>query len=373
MIFAIEVNGKKFTRWESATAEMSIDKNAGIFSFTSSSLSPRFYPVRAGDAVKIFIGKTAIITGYVDEVSESGTRESHYVTVSGRDSTADLIDSSVPPDAKAIEGDLTLIDLCQLVSDGTGARIKISDVTGLENSLGDQLVAGTDGETCINYLMSYARKLQVYLIADGRGGLQIFRPGGEKATTALIHKKSGRNNVMSYTFKNSYQMRFNEYVTSSQDDFGSDENAEYSEEGTARAGRVIDDEIRQGRYHEIKAEESTDDEGCSNRAQEEANLRRARSREYVATVAGIAQADGTAWKIGNIIKVNDDFAGLSGDFLIRSLKHSVDLSSGSRTRITVAPLDAYTARGVETPQNKRKSKFDNNFVNNTSPKISVSR
>jgi prophage tail gpP-like protein len=368
MSFEIQLNGRPFSLWESASVTRSIDSNTGTFSFSNSSRLPAAYPVRAGDAVRVLIHGVPVLTGYVDEVSASGDSGSNTISVSGRDTTADLIDSSLPDGAKSIAGLLTLSDLAEKVASELGAKIGVVDSTGLENFLADAQVDGSTGSTCMDLLTSYARKLQVYIIADGRGRLEIFRPGGKKASSPLLHLINGRqNNVKSWSVKAGYQKRYNRYICRSQDNVGFDPDADYGDNGTARTGDIEDQTIRAGRIIEVQAEESMTDEQCTKRANEEANLRRARSTEYTATVAGTQQANGELWSIGQIVIANDEFAGIRGEYIIRSAKYSIDVGSGSQTTLTLAPVDAYTVQGVENVGNKRKSRSPSQIENQSAP------
>lgn len=357
MSFEIQISGQTFTQWETANVSRSLDDASGKFSFTNSSLAPADFPVRCGDPVRILVNGNPIITGYVDSASASGSNESHTITVSGRDTTSDLIDSSIPDSVKNITGPIFLRELCERVISALGANIQVTDTTVLLGFIEDAQLDATDGDSCMEFLMNYARKEQVYLIPDGRGRLQIFRPGGTRASSPLIHLRDSRNNnVKQWRNKINYASRFRNYICRSQDNVGFDESADYGEEGTARTGQITDNTIRTGRLIEIKAEESMTDAQCLERAKEEANLRRVRSTEYTAVLAGSIDAQGSLWSIGDLVEVQDDFADLRGDYLVRSVEYSIGISQGTETLITIAPIDAYTVQGQVTPANRRKSK-----------------
>jgi len=370
MTFEIQVSGRPFRLWETAKVSRSIDDNTGKFSFTNSSLLPSDFPVKAGDPVRILVNGTPIVTGYVDEVGASGSVDNHAITVSGRDSTADLIDSSLPDAVKSLDGLMDIKSLSERVIAALGANIQVVDTTGLQNYIWDLKIDGSTTETCINFLMNYARKLQVYMIADGRGRLQIFRPGGTRASSPLLHLSTNRsNNVKSWNVRIGYQSRYNTYICRSQDNIGFDEEADYGEEGTSRTGIVVDSTIRTGRLLEIGAEESMNDTECGGRANEEANLRRARSTEYTALVAGVTQSNGDLWSLGDRVTVQDDFSGLRGDFLIRAIQYSIGIREGSQTEITIAPIDAYTVQGTVTAGNKRLGQVSRQITSEDARKV----
>lgn len=371
MTLEISINGTPFTRWESASVQRSIDANCGVFRFTNSSEAPVFdYPVKAGDFVEILVSSVRKIVGFVDEVIGLQDDNSHTITVSGRDVTADIIDSSIPDGAKVTEGPISLRALCEKMVSELGVELPIvqqfNDIAGFTS---EDLQAGGSGESAMGYLVSFARKRQVYLISDGNGNLVIYRPDtSDKAGTPLLHQFNGaRNNVMSYSFKRSLQDRFNRYLCRSQDNFGFDSLADYSEGGVDRKNEVTDEQVRPGRYLEISAEESMTDEECKERAAEESNLRRALGTEYTATVCGFTEAGGLLWDFGRFVDIIDDYAGMTGNFLIKSVEYSLDTRAGGRTVLTCVPPDAYQVQAGPPTKSRRGADTGTAYQNETPP------
>jgi len=363
----ITVNGLNFTRWETAQVSRSIDSSSSTFTMKTSSNGPNQFPIKRGDQVNINVDGESKIYGYVDEIRANGDATSHTVQVSGRDNTCDLIDSTVPDAAKTIEGPIKLKALCERVISALGAEITVIDNTGLTNEFtAADLQAAESGDRCMDYLQSYSRKKQVFLIPSGSGDLIIFRPGADVAQTPLLHQIGNQsNNVKSWSVVQSQQSLFNTYICRSQDNIGFDSNADYSEEGLNRKGESVDSSIRSSRFYELNAEESMTDSECLERSKEEANIRRARAIEYTAVVAGFSQLTGGLWDIGQRVTVKDEVAGVNGSFIIRSVEYTVSLTDGGRTRITCAPIDAYKVQAVATDTDKRKSDSGTQYTNAT--------
>ena len=359
MSFEVSVDGEVFGLWESASVTRSIDSNAGSFRLTNSSTTPiSEYPMKVGDKVKIIIDDVKKVVGYIDDFSEDEDDGTHTVTISGRDNIQDLIDSSVPDTAKVSKGPITLKALCEKVIAAIGAEIEVvNKVDGIAEFTTEDLQAAGTGEMCMEFLVSFARKRQVYLVADGTGKMLIYRPDtSNKANQPLIHKKdNAANNVKRYSKKNSNQHRFNKYIVKSQDNFGNNTEADYSDAGTNRSGEAIDSEIRPTRILEIQAEESMTDAECKERAAEEANVRRAQGLVYTAIVAGTTQYDGTTWDFGQFLQVDDDFAGVVGEFLIKEVNYNIDVNSGTLTTLTCVQPDAYQVTAEASKEVKRSS------------------
>lgn len=369
MSFEIRINGSPFTLWKSASVQRSIDSNAGAFRFTNSSSAPiANYPVKAGDFVEILVNNKRKIAGFIDEISGSQDDTSHNLDVSGRDNTADLIDSNVPDDSKVIEGPISLKGLAEKIIKSLGLSIAVtSSVTGLEDFTDSDLQSASSGETCMAFLVKFARKQQVYLIPDGNGNLLIFRPDkSNKAQTPLIHRQGERNNnVLTYSFKQSQQDRFRTYKCRSQDNIGFDTEAEYDQDGASRKGEATDTQMRKTRYCEFVAEETMKSKTCEQRAAEESNIRRALGIEYVVSVAGVAQGNGTLWDIGQYVTVQDEYAGIKGLFLIKSVEYAIDVNGGTRTQLTCVPPDAYQVVQVPSAEDKRSAKTGADYQNET--------
>jgi prophage tail gpP-like protein len=234
----------------------------------------------------------------------------------------------------------------------------IEKVFGLLDFTEDELESAGSAEKCMEYLVNFARKRQVYLVPDGSGNLLIFRPDtSNKASEPLINRiGSSTNNVKKSFVTRSQQNRFRKILCRSQDNFGVDPFADSDGEGTDRNDKAEDGQIRATRYLEIQAEETMTKDECGERAAEEVNIRRAMGQPYTATVAGHSQPDGTVWDFGQFVSVCDELAGVKGERLIKSVEWSEDTRQGSRTRMVCVQSDAYQVVAEPTAATKRKSK-----------------
>lgn len=356
----IRHNGVAYTLWESATFNRSLDNNCGQFSMTSSNPFNQSFPLRIGDRVQFIVNGISVINGFVDKITASGDLEGHRLTVAGRDKVSDLIDSSVPDSVKSISGPVSLKSMAERIIKALGASIKVIDSTGgIEDFGADDLQAAESGQRCMDFLVSFARKRQAYLITDGNGDLVIFKPRGQKVGTQLLHRQAGpNNNVKTAELDLDISSRFNRYVVRTQSNTAADPLAGYSAQEVSVTGEAIDPEIRSTRYLEIQGEQSMNAADGTERANEEANLRRAKGLQYTATLYGDSQMDGSPWDIGFLVDAFDDYNGVRGELLMFAISTSVDLNSGSVTTIGCSPADAYRAIAKPSRKTRRKSKED---------------
>lgn len=369
MTFQVIVNGQSFLQFESGTLTRSIDSHSGQYQITGSASLSVPYPVRAGDFAQILVNGTPKCTGYVDEVAVDMDATTHIITFAGRDTIQDLVDSTVPDSAKVKKGPISLQKLCQNVIDTLGANVEVIDRVGnltaitaqqqtaiLPGFLPEEELDSESGQTCMEYLSSFSRKKQVYLVSDGAGRLIIFRPSGAVASTPIQHAPGqGNNNVISFTSRVSQQGRFNFWLCRTQGDIGFDINNLNADSATDITGTATDSQIRSSRQYEFLSEETLTQAECTQRAAEESNIARAHSTEYTCVVQGFAQQDGTLWDFGQLVNLRDDFANMRGQFLVRDVTYNFSLD-GSTTKLTLVPPDAYQVVAELSDTDKRKSK-----------------
>lgn len=92
----LKVNGRNYAGWDSVRVTRGIEQIAGSFelSVTDKWSGHAKMPIRPGDRCQVLIGAEQLIDGYVDDRLPEYSRDSHAITISGRDATGDLVDCS---------------------------------------------------------------------------------------------------------------------------------------------------------------------------------------------------------------------------------------------------------------------------------------
>ena len=96
MTIQLEVNGVQYSRFESASVGLRLDALSNTFSFEVVSTQGRALPFKGGEACEVIVNNRTVLTGNIEIVTVAYSAGSHSITVSGRDKTADLLDSSLP-------------------------------------------------------------------------------------------------------------------------------------------------------------------------------------------------------------------------------------------------------------------------------------
>ncbi|HRI34651.1 MAG TPA: hypothetical protein PLD02_12940, partial [Saprospiraceae bacterium] len=207
----IEVNGKRYLGFTDATADVRIDTLSNSFSFTATPSSNLKLPFALGDECVIFIDNEPIITGYIEIISGSGDESGSEITITGRDKTSDILDSSIGA-LSDISTPILLKRIIEIVIDHIGADIDVIDLTDAMFTKSEDIISPEPGDNAFEFLEKIARKKNVILSSNSDGNIVIQRSIGETVNAKLIHKIGGlNNNILRYNFSYDNTGRFNKY------------------------------------------------------------------------------------------------------------------------------------------------------------------
>ena len=343
-------DGTEYKAFTAVSASKSLDTGSGTFSFTATVNENNAFPVANGDLIVVKADGFPIITGYVDQlqsgysVDESGNAQ-HSVNIQGRDKIADIVDSSLP-EAIEIEGNKTLKEIIEIVIKNVGADITVIDLAKPAAFGTGELISSEPAENLWEFILKYSRKRSVILVSNGDGNIVITQTPEEPIATVLLAEKGNpNNNIKSASVRYADQERFNRYVYISQ---GSGVSANFfgqtsTEDISDRNGEFKDSAIRASRVWCEEAETSMDKTQCIDRATWQANIRKAKAREYSCNVFGHSHLTG-AWTVGLQIIVSDDLLNISEKdrLLSKSVTWDYNEQSGSTSSITLTDKNAYS-------------------------------
>ena len=353
MALTIKVNGENLENFQTAKVSKSIENLCGAFSFTSTAKKDSSFPIKVGDLVQISADDITVLTGYVETLRVNYNDNSHSINVTGRDLLCDLIDSSVGK-TKEFKGNVSFLNIARKILDDIGlTNIQIIDESGGIDSFKDtELTSANVGDGAFEFLEKFARKRQILLTTNGQGNLVLTRAGNSKSETTLYHEVGGQaNNIKSANLEITTSNRYNKYSIQSQLNPTNLTDSFNSQDISNQSGSASDSLIRNTRFFEMNAEESSDSQTLNERASWESNIRRARSLNYSAKVQGHSFAE-EIWRNNTQIRVKDDFCNINAILLIKSLEYTYDINSGSETALTMTYKDAYT---LQAEQDQRES------------------
>ena len=350
-MMTLEVNGRNFSGFTSLSATRSIDTMSGSFSVDATHRDMLIIPIRVQSLCRVLIDGQPIINGYIEKISPSYDTDSHPISISGRDKTGDVIDSTLGnvPD---ISADIQLTDIIKELLSKNGL-----DSVGVINSVGDlepfkqsDIEEPAEGDRIFDFIELLARKRQVILSSDGNGNIELIRASQEILPDQIINIP-GESNIKSASSSTDFTNRFNRYVVTAQGNAVGENNVgnELSaKELATRRGESIDAEVRNSRTLHIVSEENYDIETATNRAIWEQNIRRARGFSYTCTVQGHLRPSGGVWTFNKLIRVNDVFSDIQSTLLINSITYNSSVGGGTTTDLTLVSPDAYLLQPSET-------------------------
>jgi prophage tail gpP-like protein len=347
----LEINGIRYEGWTSVNVSKSIENLSGQFSFESSVRevflnNERFIenPIKAQDEARIFIDDNVIITGTVEALNISYSKDNHGISVSGRDKTGDLIDSSAIQKTYNINSFPVLIRT--VLTDNGYTDIDVSnDVLGLKSLGSNEKIKTESGDTVFSFLDRYAKKLQVILSTDSDGNIIITREGSTDAGGALVStKNNSNNNILSANLSIDTKQRYRFVEVYSQAD-----NNSYGVNAVSQKGTAEDDIIRAPRRIRINSTNTTTSDFLNDLAQWNVNVKRAKGQRYNARVVGYyADVESkTLWQPNTIVEVKDDKCNLDGTFLIQGVSY-IKSGSGSYTDLSIVNQGAFSLSPISS-------------------------
>jgi len=361
-----------YTAFKEYNLERDFEAISGSFTLSLSTLDGGLFPIQRGARVKIMIDGKSFLNGYVDKISINYSTSDHEIVISGRDKTQDIIDSTIDSTIE-LNTPISLQAVIQKILDYLGLDIKIINQAGqIDSFTANELVSGEVGQGCFDLLDQYCRKRDVLLTTDGEGNIVITRGEGAAINGSLVHvvDNAHSNNIKSAQIDYDDTKSFYSYIVKSQLNpskeklnFNTGLTETYlpgagapAKDVVSTKGSATDESVRQSRKLVIKAENSSTNSDCKDRALYEREIRRARALNYIVTLDGFkySAASGSIWEPLQIVSVIDNFAGIDEELLVRKVIYRLALDSGSQTILELVPKIAYNLRPEKKKFKKKK-------------------
>jgi len=395
----LKVNGELYQGFTDIYYSKSIEDLCGTFSFSMSTSKDRRVPFKVNDECQVIVKNVPLLTGYIEAMNGSHSIDNHSISVSGRDRTCDIIDSTIQGNID-FKTPIKLVDLIgNVLAEGNLGFINVFNLSGrkliieevasnkkkpkvsaeflkklaeldrqkdkkekdiaLEKKAAgiiddpilplNESVSAKVGENMFEFIEKYCRKKGVLITTDGYGDIVIIRAGMKYLDGVLLNEINGKkNNIISANISYDNSERFYRYICKSQ---GNPSVSALTEDDGAglvemesTIGEAIDSEIRNTRYLEFANETSSESTTNKDRAKWEANIRRARSKVYRCTTNRMfVDGEENVLYAPNIaLYVKDDFWNIDSILLIKSVDFSVSIENGIQVTLVLVARDAYT-------------------------------
>ena len=355
MTIELQVAGKQYTQFTSAVVGLRLDALSNTFDFQATSQNGAPLPFVGGEACKIVVDGSVVLTGFIEIVEVDYASDLHNISIAGRDKTGDLLDSTLNS-ISDINAPITLKQLVERIISELGLDISVIDnLNPAAFNQAEDIASPEPGQNAFSFLEQYSRKRQALLSSNGDGNIVITQSSGTFIDSPLRHIiGSNTNNIIRGNVSYDTTGRYNLYK------FASNLNpvalvfAGQTPVSSVvdQKGQTTDPDIRVGRQLVLISEEAFSDSQNELRSQWEANIRKSRGRVYSVVVDGFKNATGNLWNVNDVVSVVDDFAGINARMLINNVTFNFDLDSGSTTTLGLVDENAYTL-SISEPQVQR--------------------
>ncbi len=321
-VVSILVDGMRYTAFKRIEINAAINKAARSFSFEVAAelgASGTNLIFRTGAKVDVSANDDLLCRGFVDRRQPSFEAEDAVITVSGRSSSGDLIDSSADHETGRFEDKDPLE-----IGNELAKQFKESDfISDQELEKVDQYQV-TPGESVFRCVEKLARQQGCTLSGTADGKIKITKAGSERHAGGLFEGV----NILKGSADHNDGNRHSKYVVRGQRPFrhGKDNleiEAEVRDSGVDRHRPVIVIEV---------------DDTTKQRARKTAKNRRDRAagNALKATIStqGFRDEAGKIWEPGHLVWTESAFLGIKQDMLIEE----VQFEQGPRGSISMLRL-----------------------------------
>lgn len=360
----LSVNGVEYSGFTNASFSRSIENMCGQFSFFTtvkeSNNAIIQADIRCQDKIEVYIDNNKMLTGYIEDLNISYNSGEHSISFMGRDKTADLIDSSIIEKIYSIRNFKRLIEV--VLKDNGFTDIKVIDNVGNLNLLDYEAdkngFKSQYGQSIMDFLDTYAKKLQVLLVTDEDGNLNIEREGAQVAIGNIVAEIGNENNnVLSANINVSTTERFRYVEVLAQqanNDFG-----EQLDQSAIAEDSIIRQTRRKILTYNIASEKST----VEKIAKWNLNIRKAKGLRYNCRVQGFYEGrnQGFPWKMNSLVLVSDDLCQVRGQFLIQGVSFEKSLD-GTFTELSIVNKGAFTINSSKQDLYNPSGNFAENLI-----------
>lgn len=367
------VNGMRYAGWKEISIERGLEKCVSSFNIAVSerwSGSDVPWQIQPFDAVQVYVGADLMLTGYVESYIPSFDHHTHGVRVAGHSKTIDLVQCNADIPSGQFSG-YSVAAIARAI----GALFGISVV--VQTDLADQVVENTNLERCetaFSFLERLARLASVLLCDDENGNLVLTTAGGTKASSTLVQ---GQNIEAAHAMI-SVAKRFSTYIIKGQAGIGCGSAASWGgaggigASGNAPAGAVQtsmravanDTAVPRYRPHVTLGESQMTLTQMQQRVNWQKQYAYGQATKCTVKLRGFRQADGTLWRINQIVPCTIPWLECDADLLVAKVKFTLDGAGGHMTELDLGPVEGYTPDPGEVKLHKgKKGKHGHGGVN----------
>lgn len=303
----LTVGGVSHNDWQRVSVHADFLTPAGAWELTVG-IDTATLPAEVCEGARAVLhaGSDVLMTGLIDDVTHIVGRGQHFITLTGRDNAAVLLDCSAPIFTAQ---DMTLDEVMSKVVRPLG----ISQIAvHADSGTAPQKFTVDPGETAWDALKKAAEVSGLWPWIAPDGTLIIGGPDySTEPVATLIMNRDGTGNLLNLTKHTSMAGRFSEVTVLTQGHATSKSNGVHNRKGTA-----TDNGFTLYRPHISVMGDTDSDEEATARARKLISDSRLNALTITATVRGVRTENGTAWVPGQRVSLKSEIHGIDGIFFM---------------------------------------------------------
>lgn len=342
-----------------------------------------------GAECSIRYGDDLLLSGYIDNVEESGDASSHNFSIVGRSKTQDLVDCSATITSQFNKQ--TLVQIATQLSEVYGIKVVVNGADKVIDNFQVQ-----QGEGSFDAIQRLAEQEKLYITDTPSGNLLLTYLGNDVSPNRIVRNTEVNTGVLAYVITRSSERRYSKVIVRSQYDAkkavtpaavyvppgGSsgvsgivddvveavvgpepdpleEEDGDFGEVANQVEAIAEDPGMTRERTKIIIADSSMNQEQAQNRADWEVQASRGSALQIQYTVMGWIGAgkNGVLWREGQLVEVVDEFLGIDDSFVLSDVEYSLD-SNGMVAALYLAPPEAFQKEPVYNKPSKAATKVE---------------
>ena len=315
-----------YEQWKSIRVTRSLEQLSGEFELNitrQNSPIQRSQSIKGNERAQILLHGSAVIDGHIEHLSPSYDAEKYSFSVSGRDITGDLVDSSAIVEKQELHN-VTIAAAAEKLLAESNITVNCP-VPGMPF----EKFAINDGESIFETLKSHATQRGMLLYTQADGTLHIAKPTAKQSGVSL---KEGIN-ILSASIERDYSKIYHRYTVKAQ-----------GKGGQSTSATATDDWGRVGRNLIIHAERNENSSlNPQQRADWEKQSRRAAALRVTIKVAGWKMETGELWDINQLVHIESPSIDINQPLLTSVVEYFADDEAGTSATLTLVDPLTYAA------------------------------